>query len=377
MDRVLKKHFMNLLVYSSLNTQQLNHLGEQCNSTFDLYRESGFGTTIPVPRQSAATVVVNFFTTEEEIVELFTILLKNEGKRFYNSELRLNGHEDFIKFLAKRKWIYDEQMVQFFRDPFFENEINILKQIRVIDLRNQDSLEGLMQKIEDITATLGDKDLEWSVNLRLYDLDREISMLIRKIIDMLLVRQNLQSITFDLFTCLKELAINASKANYKLLFEKLITAPEGIDSNRSYALFLRRFKEEIAENGNSNLLKMAKKKDRYINITFQSNNKGIGVWVTNNQNITALEKKAILQKLGYNSTEDLFAYADTENNEGAGLGIKLVLSILRIYTDEKIPLKVVFYPKFIKMGFFLDRNQIASHITERKTEQVSDPPGAS
>ena len=368
MDRELRKHFLNRLSYSSLNTQQLNYLGEQIDNSFNLYRESGFGDTIPIPRQSAAKILVNYFTAEEDIVNLFTTLLANQGKRFYNSELRLNGDEDLIKFLAKKKWVFDSQVFQFFRDPFFENEINVLKSIRIIDLRQKEEIDSLMKKIEDVTQTLGDKDLEWSVNLRLYDLDREISQLIRKIIGMLLVRQNLQPITFDIFTCLKELAINASKANYKQLFEKMVTTPEGIDANKHYSLFLKRFKEEISENGNKNLIKLAQQKDRYINITFQSTNQGIGVWVTNSQNITAVEKKAILKKLGYKKN-DLFAYAEDKYSEGAGLGIGLVLSLLRVYSDDEIPLKVVFYPSFIKIGFFLDRSQTATRLQKKLESQ--------
>ncbi|MFW5807496.1 MAG: hypothetical protein ACOCWH_00415 [Spirochaetota bacterium] len=366
MERELRKHFINLLIYSSLDSRQLNYLGESRDSTFNLYTESGFGDRIPIPRQSAAETVVNYFNTEEDVVELFTILLRSEGKRFYNSTLELYNPDILMKYLEKRKWIYDPEMKFFFRDPFFEREINFLKAIRIIDLRQSAGLDTLITNISTVSKTLGDKDLEWSVNLRLYDLTRESSKLIQEILNMLLVRQDLQSISFDMFTCLKELAINASKANYKLLYEKHVTAPEGITSGNNYPVFLEMFKNEIAENGNTNLYKLAQMKDKFINITFQSTNTHVGIWVTNSQNITLQEKQAILKKLGYKKGSDLFAFADENKfNEGAGMGIPLVLSVLHLYSDDPIPLKVVFYPSFIKIGFLLERSAIRRGIENK------------
>lgn len=368
MDRELRKHFLNLLVYSSMNTQQFNFLGQSVEGTFDIYKISGFGPTIPLPRQTAAEIIINYFDSEEDVVRLFTVLLQNEGKRFYNAILKIRNRDSFIVFLSKRKWVYDVDLKHFFIDPFFEKDINFLKSIKVIDLCELNGVSVLAEKIRSASESLKDKDLEWSINLRLYDLDREISGLIQEIIKMLLVRQNLQEITFDIFTCLKELAINASKANYKLLYERLVTAPQGINTKTSYQLFLKMFLEEIENNGNSNLLKLAKQKKSYINITFQSTNAGIGVWITNSQNITSIEKEAILNKLGYSRDDNFFDFANSDDyKEGAGLGIALVLSVLHQYTEEEIPLKVVFYPKFLKMGFFLFREEITKGLKNKKS----------
>jgi hypothetical protein len=370
MDRELRKRFFNLLVYSSLDTKQFNFLGQSVDSSFDIYRISGFGPTIPIPRQTAAEIIVNYFDSQEKVVELFTVLLRNEGKRFYNATLKIYDRDPFISYLEKNKWVYDRDLQLFFLDPFFENDINFLKSIRIVDLCNTTDIQSLTEKIKKASESLKDKDLEWNVNLRLYDLDREISTLVQEIIRMLLTRQNLEEITYDLFACLKELSINASKANYKLLYEKLVTAPQGIHSDTAYRLFLEMFLDEIRQNGNKNLLKMAQSKNSFINITFQSTNTGIGVWVTNNQNITQVEKEAILKKIGYTRHDNLFDFADDDEfKEGAGLGIALVLSILHHYTETDVPLKVVFYPRYIKVGFFLTRSEIIERLEKKKAKE--------
>ena len=42
---------------------------------------------------------------------------------------------------------------------------------------------------------------------------------------------------------------------------------------------------------------------------------------------------------------------DDDFAEGAGCGLNLVLSILKQYCTDPEPIKVVFYPQFIKVGF--------------------------
>ncbi len=372
MDLTLKSNFHSILVYS-LNSAQINFLGESLDRKFNLYKESGYGTTIPIPQQTSADIITEYFDSEEEIVQLFTILLRFDGERFYNRILNINGRMKFIKILEKRKWVFDPDLVYFTRDPFYEHEINFLKKIRVIDLRKVIDIPGLIDEITKTSTTLSLKDLEWRINLRLYDLDRDNSSLIRKIIEMLLTKQNLQPIAFEMFTCLKELAINASKANYKILFEKFITIPQGINTKNNYVHFLNMFKDEIEEHGNTRLFELAKAKDKYINITFQSTNSGIEMWVTNNQNISVIEKQAILKRLGHDANFNAAAFMDDETTEGAGLGLMLILQILKKYTEDNAPLKVIFYPNFIKIGFTLAREDMYNKLNPEPNPDNQKP----
>jgi len=366
MLRRMRKLFKTIVI-NSLSTQQVNYLGVLHDRKFDLYRESGFSSTTPIPRQTAADILMYRFKEEEDIVSLFSILLRHEGERFYNRDLILWGKEDFCLLLKHLKWVYDRDLKMFFRDPFYEHEINFLNKIHVIDLRsNEDAdVEKIIKNIAAISKKMSVQDLEWRITVRLYDLEPHIGELVRKIIDLLLSRQNLQSFTGELFFCFKELAINASKANYKLLFQKYVTESQGIRSEDNYKKFLELFKGEIEENGNSNLLEMAKKDDRFYTITFQSSMDSIEIWVTNTQNITLVEKEQILKKIAPDRMDsDSFFEDDDENTEGAGLGLTLIINVLKKYSSEFNPLKVIFYSDFIKIGFELKRSELKQNITE-------------
>ncbi|MFC1670709.1 hypothetical protein ACFL20_09970 [Spirochaetota bacterium] len=356
--------FLKVLA-NSLNTSQVNYLGEQLHSSFNVYKLSGFGLKMPLPQRIAAETLLNNYNSEEEMVELFTHLLLNEDKWFYNTTLHIWGKEDFIALLKKYKWIYNYELMRFFQDPFYEHEINFLNKIRVLDLRDEYPIGKIVKEIEKHSKKLSNQDLEWRITMRLYDLDPEINNLVRKIISMLLARQNLQAFTIELFTCLKELAINASKANYKILFEKFVTRKQGVKTEENYEHFLRLFKEEIMEHGNQRLIKLARDEDKFINITFQSTEDAVEIWVTNNQNISIIEKREILKRIndgGLGIGDD----DDDKYAEGAGMGINLILLILQKYSRDKHPLKVIFYPEFVKIGFSLKREELEEGKKEKE-----------
>jgi hypothetical protein len=351
------------VVTNSLDTGQTNYLGERLDPRFNVYRISGFHDNTPLPRRTAAEVLINYFKSEENIVRLFTIMLENEGRRFYNAVLKVWGKQDFINLLLKNKWIYDPEVQRLLLDPFYEREINLLKKIRILDLRHDQDIPAIIKEIKKASSTLSVRDLEWRITIRLYDMESQTGELIRKILDMLLARQNLQDYTDELYVCLKELAINASKANYKILFEKYIARPQKVTQEKDYSRFLKMFQEEIEKNGNRRLIDLARQEDRFINITFQSSLDSIAIWVTNSQNISLIEKQALLRKLkqGEFKNKDSFG-EEPDYAEGAGIGLNLILSILKNYAGDKEPLKVVFYPDFIKIGFELTRAELTAKI---------------
>jgi len=362
MLRQIRKLFKTIII-NSLSTQQVNYLGVLFDGSFDLYRESGFSLTTPIPRQTAADILMYRFKEEDEIVRLFSILLRHEGERFYNRDLVIWGKDEFCVLLKRQKWVYDYDLKLFFRDPFYEHEINFLNAISMIDLRSDIQIDKIINSIGTVSKRMSIQDLEWRITLRLYDLEPYIGELIRKIIDMLLSRQNLQAFTGELFFCFKELAINASKANYKILFQKYVAGGHGVRSEENYKKFLELFKQEIEENGNSNLLEFARKDDRFYTITFQSTLESIEIWVTNTQNITLIEKEQIMKKLAPDRLDsDSYFDDDDENTEGAGLGLTMIVNVLKKYSKDINPLKVVFYSEFIKIGFELKRSEMKENI---------------
>jgi hypothetical protein len=77
--------------------------------------------------------------------------------------------------------------------------------------------------------------------------------------------------------------------------------------------------------------------------------------------VTYIEKEQILKKINTERLDnDSFITDDDDNTEGAGLGLSLVINLLKNYSGEEHPLKVVFYPDFIKIGFELKRTDLLS-----------------
>ena len=364
MNVKIKNRFKKLLI-NSLNTAQINFLGTNVDNNFNLHKESGFGDVIPIPRQTAADTLIAYFNSDKGLVKLFTYLLIHEGERFYNSTLIIHAKNDFINLLKRYKWIYDDDLLQFFLDPFYEHEINFLKTVKQIDLRHEVDIKKTIEKVTKASKKLKTENLEWRITLLLYDFESRTGELIRQILQLLLKRQNLQAYTFDIFTCLKELSVNATKANYKILFEKFITKKQGIDTNNNYERFLSLFKKEIEENGNKRLYKLAEKKDKFISITFQSTDDSIEIWVINNSKLSIIEKRQLLKKLKNSNIDSDSMHKNDKLTEGAGLGIQLILNILKDYSKDKKPIKTVFYPDHVKIGFKLDRSNLLENLKKK------------
>jgi hypothetical protein len=50
MNRKILSHFRKIVIHS-METGQINYLGALLEPSFDVYEESGFGRTIPLPRR--------------------------------------------------------------------------------------------------------------------------------------------------------------------------------------------------------------------------------------------------------------------------------------------------------------------------------------
>ena len=356
----IKKSFKEILI-NSLNTQQINYLGTLSDSSFDLFDESGSVQPASMDVQTAADVLLDHFKEDEDIVRLFSIMLRHEGENFHDKNLAIWHRDDFFPLLKNNQWVYDKNLKVFLHDPFYESEINFFKNIQTIDLRSDVNIDELIETITSASKTMSDKDTEWSITMKLYDIEAHIEKPIKKIIDLLFSHQNLPSLEREIFFCLKELAINASKANYKLLFEKYFAPQLGVLPDDDYDKFLELFKEEIAKTGNKKFLELAKIDDQFYTITFQSTVDSIKIWVTNTKNVSLIEKARILKKIFPENFDGDILSNDDANKEGAGLGLNLIINILKRYTTDPHPLKGIFYDDFIRMGFELKLSKIKSN----------------
>ncbi len=152
-------------------------------------------------------------------------------------------------------------------------------------------------------------------------------------------RLNLLDISY---TCIKELIINASKANMKRAF----FAETNLDIN-NFKDWLKGsvlFKEKLDEKNLKIYTKKIKNLNYKIDTRFVFNKKGLRVEVINNTPIPKIDevrmRKELAAAMKYNSISDY--YMDhVDNIEGAGMGLALIIILL---TNQGID------PQYLRIG---------------------------
>lgn len=370
MNKEIRKLFAEV-VGVSLNSDQVNVIAQGMNRGFDIRKATGFGAMIAIPGHAAAEALIHFLGSEEKVVEYFERMLDQEGKFVYDSVVKIVYRDEFIKLLAKFKWIFDPDTRRFMRDPFYTEQLNFLKKIEMLDIRHAASIEGLGKLLKEEADRLKVEDLTWQVTLRTYRMSQQVAELVRDLLELLLRKQALEQFTGEIYTALNELAINASKATYKKLFEKHVAAPAGIDPLIEYERFAEKFREELEEHGDVNLARFAESEDKFFEIHFKSTEAHISCWTTNYTTISRKEKLRLLRRLNYTLFgQNLDDVLSDPEREGAGLGINLVLTILGRISKDRHPLKPVFYSDRTKMGFVLKRVDLDAARELRKAEQA-------
>jgi putative nucleotidyltransferase with HDIG domain len=135
--------------------------------------------------------------------------------------------------------------------------------------------------------------------------------------------------------CLRELAVNAKKANTKRAYFQ----ERGLDLNnpQHYAEGMKNFKEDTLENIQHYLQKQ-KELGLYLKIVYHTREKTFSISVRNNVEITKIEQIRIFDRIArsraFTSMEEAFATV-LDQTEGAGLGIViLILMLKKIGLDE-------------------------------------------
>lgn len=144
---------------------------------------------------------------------------------------------------------------------------------------------------------------------------------------------NLQS---ALYTCVKEMVVNATKANAKKTFfdeRKLnILDPE------DYALGMGLLKDQLSEFWIARYGKKAKQQNLDVTIAFIHSEDGIRIEVINDAGITPFDERRMRAKLSQGMAHDnLLDYyaANTDKAEGEGMG--LVMSIVMLKGENLNP----------------------------------------
>lgn len=172
------------------------------------------------------------------------------------------------------------------------------------------------------------------VRISMYSMNSSSENRVKKTLALILNKYNCGVLLSPLYTCVKELLINAIKANYKnIYFEDF--APNGTDGDGlNYHTALRLFKLEMSREDAKNLERLARRREISADVFFYVDSDILTVTVINPTPMTEKELDKIRQKLidaeSCNDISDYFLiHADDPENEGAGIGLILTAMILR------------------------------------------------
>ncbi len=168
------------------------------------------------------------------------------------------------------------------------------------------------------------------LSLKTHRVSKQVEIHIKQAVELILDRLTHPTLVPTLYTIIKELAINACKANQKrVFFEERGYRFEIPDE---YAKGVREYRELFSEEMSNEFGAKARKKGYYCLINFNYNENGITMEVINNTPIAKEEEKAIRERLEKGMMYDDIAqfYMDNaDTTEGAGLGLALILIMLK------------------------------------------------
>jgi hypothetical protein len=173
------------------------------------------------------------------------------------------------------------------------------------------------------------------LTFKTFTLPHETEEYLEEVLIALLAELGNVEIKDQLAYCLRELAVNAKKANTKRAYfhEKNLD----LNNPADYALGMKTFKEDTLENI-QHYLQMQKEQGLYIKVVFQARERNFAISVRNNVEMTKTEQIRIFDRIArsraFSSMEEAFATV-LDTSEGAGLGIViLILMLKKIGLDE-------------------------------------------
>jgi putative nucleotidyltransferase with HDIG domain len=160
-------------------------------------------------------------------------------------------------------------------------------------------------------------------------LPHESHALLDRILETYLVELGQERIMEPLSYCLKELIINAQKANIKRVYfeEKGLDILEDHDYDTGMAAFRRESAERL-----EHWLQLLKEKNLVIGVTFHTTGGNLAIAVRNSAELTPREQSRIYDRIARARAFHSFVEAlaqPIDASEGAGLGILILLQFLK------------------------------------------------
>lgn len=167
------------------------------------------------------------------------------------------------------------------------------------------------------------------VKLSFKYINEKILMILNSVLSKVLAKQDQIFLLNSIVTILREIIVNALKANAKRIYFKKNNMD--ISDEKQYKLGMYNFKKDVVGDFN-NVEDDLKRSDLFIEISFEFIKDSIKIMVINNAPILPVELERISFRISkayqYNDFSD--AYAEIEDDtEGAGLGIVLAILLMK------------------------------------------------
>ncbi|URA09976.1 hypothetical protein [Thermospira aquatica] len=167
-------------------------------------------------------------------------------------------------------------------------------------------------------------------HVRFYYHNEEVNENIREFISEIFLDVGKEDFIDPIYSCVKELVVNATKANLKRVF--FLENHLDINNMGEYVNGLIEFKEMLEKQEYEKYEKILKEHDLWVEFRVNWHKNAIVFEVMNNSEIIAIEEYRVRMKLklAMEYTDLAQYYAEQmDTTEGAGLGIALVVLLLR------------------------------------------------
>lgn len=175
------------------------------------------------------------------------------------------------------------------------------------------------------------------IRILAYSVSDYIETRMKEVLGLIFNHYNKPEMMPPVYTCLKELVINAVKANFKNIYFEGYSSKNSSESTIEYEMALKLFKLELSRENAASLERLARDSDMRAEVIIQCVPECLTITVMNPVEMTDREKANVQKKLQsaskYNDITEYFAENDdevsTEVDEGAGLGLILISMMLR------------------------------------------------
>jgi hypothetical protein len=176
------------------------------------------------------------------------------------------------------------------------------------------------------------------IKILAYSVSDYVEHRIKEVLSLILEKHSKSDMVPAVYTCLKELLINAVKANFKNIYFEGYSSKNQSEDIIEYEMALQLFKLELSRENAMHLEKLARKFDMKAEVLIQIMNNQLFIEVSNPVEMTDREKEAVKYKLvcadRYNDIAEYFeknenVFDTNSTDEGAGLGIILISMMLK------------------------------------------------